>query len=905
MGRTPITIFTKICFLSGIFIFSFFIANAQEKIIKGSLIDSSSGKILEGATITLFSLPDTALLKRTRSSKNGFIFYNISAGKLMVAVSYVGYKILNQSITILPGDSTVQIPALKLSLNDNAAMMQVVVVSSIPPVISRSDTTAYQVGAFKTRPDASVEDLLKKLPGVLVSKDGEVTVNGQKVDKFYIDGKEIPITDARAITRSLNADMLSSLETFDRRSDDSKFTGIRDTDDAKAINFKLKKIYKSSITGKGFAGFGAPKFYGIGGNGLFSDTSSKFIFSANRNNSSNVVSANPSSKYNSGNGLNSYTRLNLNGTKEYSAAFNANGQYALNNANVHNSRSDERQTFLTDSALLSSHSNNNYNNNYSQNIGGKLLFKTDSTTEITISPRANISNNNNNDTDAQQVMVQKNSGNYLSSKSTTGSNSESAQSGFGGDIFYRHRFLKKGETFRFRLFANQRSATDSGNFIANTIGYDSAGKIIYRQALNQHYFQKNPSISMGVGTGYTYPLTPTLILDGSYDFYRNQQRSNKTTYNFDTLSGKYDMLDTLTSNNFINNLITHKLSLGLNQTGSSFRYQFGIAVQHNNQESNNLYGTQKNIAISAYNFFPRAGFFYAISPQKQLNLSYNGNTVAASIDQLRPLPDFSNPLILRKGNLDLKPEFDHNFNINFRGLSVDKLRSLLLSLSLNLIQNKFTQSIQLLPGGVQQIMAVNVDGTYFSNFSINYNLPFNKGKKGNWRLGANFNYNHTAGLTNAISTVQNTLNFNPNTSINYSVTEKLLIEIDAQIWYNKTSSSFTRQALHQINKRFNAGISYELPGGLLINTDIDTQITGAQGNLAGRAVNLWNANISKRIFSRKMGEIKLSAYDILNSNKGFSTRVTDNYIETSNALVLSNLIFINFIYRFKVPLGGR
>lgn len=904
MYKNPFPTFLKNTLLLFLFSIIFIKGFAQSQQIKGLIKDSISDKLLEGATIALYNLPDSSLLKQTRSLKTGFIFRNINPGKYLLRTSFVGYNKSNQILTVLATDTLLQIPAIKLSTAANEAMMQVVVVSSIPPVISRSDTTAYQAGAFKTRPDATVEDLLKKLPGVQVSKDGEVTVNGQKVDKFYIDGKEIPLNDARAITRNLSADMISSLETFDRRSDDSKFTGIRDTDDAKAINFKLKKIYRRSITGKAFAGFGLPKFYGVGGNGLFSDTSSKITFSANRNNSSDVVSTNPSSRYNSAGGLSSFTRINLNGNKEFSKDFNANGQYNYNNANVHNSREDERQTFLTDSSLLSKHTNNNFNNNTGQYLGGRLLYRPDSTTEITFNPRLNRSNNSNSSLDGQQVNVLKNSTNYLSSKSATGSNTGSNQSGIGADMYLRHRFYKKGETIRFHLFANLRSAIDSGNFIANTLGYDSTGKTIYRQALNQRYFQNSPSLNAGAGTGYTYPITPTLILDASYDYYHNKQQSNKTTYNYDSLSAKYDLLDTLTTNNFINTLETNKISIGLNQTGTTFRYQFGIAVQHINQQSNNLGGSQTSISQQANNYFPKAGFFYAITPQQQLNLNYNGNTVAPSIDQLRPLPDFSNPLIVRKGNLNLRPEFDHNMNINYRRFSADKLKSLLLSLTLNLAENKFTQSTLLLPGGVQQVTAVNVSGTYYSNFSINYNLPFSKGKKGNWRLGSNFNYNHTAGLTNGFANVQRAINYNPNTSINYSPVERLLIETDAQLWFSKTDNSFTKQAINQTNQRYNLGISYELPGGLLINTDIDTQITGAQGNLAGRTVSLWNANISKHIFAKKMGEIKLSAFDILNTNKGFSTRVSDNYIETSNTLVMSHLLFVSFIYHFKVPLAG-
>ena len=879
-------------------------AVAQEATVKGTVADSSAGKVLEGATIALLSLPDSALVRQTRSVKNGFVLRKVSPGKYLVTATFVGYKKMVQLLIVGSRDTVLQMAPFEMKIAAGDDMMQVVVVSSIPPVISRSDTVAYQASAFKTRPDATVEELLKKLPGVQVSKDGEVTVNGQKVDKFYIDGKEIPLNDARAITRTLSADMISSLETFDRRSDDSKFTGIRDTDDAKAINFKLKKIYRSSITGKAFAGFGFPKYYGAGGNGLFSDSTTKAVLSVNRNNSSDVVSTNPSSRYNSAGGLSAFTRINLNGSKEFSSKLNVNGQYSLNNANVHNERNDNRQTFLTDSSLISAHANDSYNRNQGQYLGGRILYKPDSTTEITFNPRVNWTTAINSSIDSQQVEVQKPATTYLSTRSATITNTNSANSGIGADFFLRHRFSKKSETIRFHLVANERWATDSGTFVANTLGYDSARQIIYHQNLNQRYLQTTPAVNFGAGTGYTYPLTNALILDATYDYYQNNQKSNKTTYNYDTLSGKYDKLDTLTTNRFANTLITHKVSIGINQTGTTFRYQMGLGVQHINQQSNNLSGLQTSIAQSAYNFFPRAGFFYAITPQQQLNFNYNGSTIVPSIDQLRPLPDFSNPLLIRKGNPDLKTEFDHNMNLNYRHFSADKLRSLLVAVSLNLAQNKFTQSTLLLPGGVQQIQSVNVNGTYYSNLSINYNFPFDKGKKGNWRIGTNLNNNRNVGFIDGSLNIQHAYIVNPNMSVNYSPLQRLLIETDAQVWFNQTSNSFSGQQLNQFNQRYNVGLSYELPGGLQINTDIDIQITGPQASLAGQGVSLWNANISKHIFPKKMAEIKLSAFDILNANKGFSSRLGDNFIETSNTLVMGHLLFVSFIYHFKVALAG-
>ncbi|MBS1566752.1 MAG: carboxypeptidase regulatory-like domain-containing protein [Bacteroidetes bacterium] len=353
------------------------LAQAPGATARSTVQDSATGAVLDGATVSLLRLPDSSLVRQTRSVKNGFAFRRISPGSYVASVSFVGYHKTELVFNVGPNDTLLQLPVIKMPASAENTMMEVVVRASIPPVVSKSDTLIYNASSFKTRPNAPVEDLLKKLPGVLVDKDGNVTINGQKVDKFYIDGKEIPISDTRALTQSLTADMISGVEAFDRQSDDSRFTGIRDQDNAKALNFKVRKEYQQSISGRAFAGYGEHDFYGAGGRAFYLAPDTKLQLQLSRNNSNDLINALSNKPFVAGNGLSSHTRANLFGTTRLSPSTVVNGGYGFNDDHTSNERTEDRQTFTGDSSLLLYHHSTGDSYSTGHNLNGKFQFLLD------------------------------------------------------------------------------------------------------------------------------------------------------------------------------------------------------------------------------------------------------------------------------------------------------------------------------------------------------------------------------------------------------------------------------------------------------------------------------------------------------------------------------------------------
>lgn len=865
----------------------------------GIVRDSVSGQVLEGATVSLVQMPDSMLLRQTRSVKGGFRFARVAAGRYVISISYIGYRNAVLAFGSSGQDTLIQLPPLRL-VSGEKEMLQVVVRASIPPVVAKSDTLVYNASAFKTRPNATVEDLLRKLPGVQVDKDGQVTVNGQRVDKFYIDGKEITLNNVRSLTRSLTSDMVAGVDAFDRQSDDSRFTGVKDRDGAKALNIRVKKQYQQSITGKAYAGYGESGTYGAGANGFYLAPGTRGQLSIDHGNNNGLVTANTGPVQASGAGINKRTAVNLMGNTELWPKAALNGNLNYGDDHTRNESGENRQTFTGDSSLLSKRQSRSTMDGSNFNTMMHFRAALDSSTEVTVLPRLTMGHNRNMSIDSQTVSIAHGPSEYLSNKAATQTLSESDRWTAAGEVNIRHRFARKGESIRLRAHGEHQHSVEDKNFLSSTITYDSTGEITGNQRLNQVSRQTAPTDAYGVTIGYTYPVAKSLILDASYDIENRKQNSDKATFNLDTATGKYDLPDTLTTNRFKSGLLSHRFSIGLNKFGvKGLGYQIGLAMQTNHQESHNFKGPGQDIDLHQTNWFPRAGIFYTISKTNQLQLTYNGNTIGATVDQLQPLPDLSNPLLIRKGNPGLRPEFDHNVQLGYQHFSTDRLQSLMVQVSGNLQQNKFALNTTLIAGGVQEIQYINTDGNYSGQMNVTYNFALAKGRKGNGQVSNGITMNHVVSYTGGVQVVQSTWAWTPNASFNYSPLERLLLEARAQLSVNQTKYSNGGMDLSQTNQQYSFGVSYDLPVGLLITSDLMAQVTGPQGGLKGQSQELWNATISRRILPKKELEIRCSAYDIMDSNKGFFQAVGDNYISTSNNLVLGRTVFVTVVYYFK------
>ena len=241
-----------------------YVGFAQNLTIQGSLKDSIANRALNSATVSLVYAKDSSLVSFSRTNEAGvFNFKNVAPGNYLISVSYVGY--IPKWVPVLTGtEKTVEMGLIYM--NDVNSMSTVTVTARRPPVVINGDSVEFNSENFKTAPNAVVEDLLKKMPGMEVDKAGGITVNGKKVTKVFVNGKEFFTGDPMMATKNLPADAVDKIQVYDRKSDQAMFTGIDDGSEETAINLKLKKDRNKSTFGKLNAGDGTPSVFDAQGN---------------------------------------------------------------------------------------------------------------------------------------------------------------------------------------------------------------------------------------------------------------------------------------------------------------------------------------------------------------------------------------------------------------------------------------------------------------------------------------------------------------------------------------------------------------------------------------------------------------------------------------------------------------
>jgi Outer membrane protein beta-barrel family len=869
--------------------------SAQKVTVRGTVRDSASQELLEEATVSLLHLPGPDLIRTVRS-RDGFVFSNLSQGKYLMVSTYQGYDPDTISFSIGKKDTASITLAAYLKQSENS-LLEVVVHASIPPAIVRSDTIAFNAGAYPSPPNSTLEDLLRKLPGIEIDKDGNVTMQGQKVDKITIDGKDFFLGDLRSASQNLPADIVAQVEAFDTRSEKSKLTGIKDQSKTKTLNIKLKKNRRKGIVGKVYAGAGTNSSYSAGANVTRLSEPAMFFGTGNANNINNQFPGADRFVGASG-GVGSYNNLNLNYRDEWVPKLTGTIDGGRSFSNIQASSALSRQTFLTDSSIVqnstavSSVQNTNYN-------GYALIeYAPDSMTHMDLYSNLGAQQFSNQNSDSVSIITQKPGNNYLSSIGMTDNSSSGTGNTISNSFNFRQRLHKTGRTIFFNLSQNSSVQDQTAGLYSRVLTFDSTGRADSAAVQNQQSTQSTRNNNIHFETAYTEPVSPGHLLDFGYSFNRSAGHSDKESFDYDSLTGRYDHLDTLTTNRFQNYTTSQRLNAGYNTTEGKYQFQIGLSAQLTSLSNENLF-TGQTLFQNTVNWFPRASLLWELEKGKNLRFNYSGSSISPTIDQLQPLPDLTNPYLIKTGNPDLRQQITHEFNGDYAAFNAKSFQNWQVSLSGDFSQNQITSSSTVLAGGVQELQYVNVQGVYHLNSNFTYGFPLFGQKNGNASVSLRYFYGHDISLVNGQENIASSTGISGLATINFHAGEKLFIDLVATI--NETRSAYSLPASptsQTLNENYNLKFSYHLPWSITIGSTYNLQVTGSQGNLPAQAVSLWNASVYKSIFKNRV-EIHLSAFDLLNSVNSFSQSTGVNYVQTARTNLPGRLLLASLVWRFS------
>ncbi len=909
--------------------FSYYLSASAQKngTVKGIAFDTLTKLPVGNATITLMLKKDSSLVTFTLADNNGrFELGSIQNEEYRLLITHVNYHNTNQFFKI--DDDHKNIDLGNIVMNDQSKVLSEVFVSTeAPPVTLVGDTIQYNAGSFKTQPNANVEDLLKKLPGVKVEKDGTVKAQGEKVQKVLVDGKEFFGNDPKIATKNLPADAIDKVQVYDKLSDQAQMTGFDDGNSEKTINLKLKKDKKKGMFGKINAGAGTDERYqgrfnvnsfkgarqmsaiGMGNNtnaeGFSFMDVLNFTGALNqlKNGGGNInINIGPDDPLagllgGTNNGINTTFGGGVNYNNIIGSKTDFQSNYFYSRYNPNRKSNIQRQYFSPANLYKQNSYTDNLNNNHRLNFS--LDYQIDSFHSIKITPSFSYQKTKNKTLSdyatwsEQGIKINDGSSDNLS-------NSEGYN--LNTNILFRKKFHRKGRTFSLNLLTNLNNSDGDGKLQSITNFYSQAGSFLRRDSINQKNNTEGDLRGYNTRAVYTEPVFKKSLLEFSIGKSYSKNISSKTTYDYNRNNGKFDLINNFLTNDFKNTYSYTNGGFRLRKQTKTYNYSAGLSWQQSELEGKVTNGIKDSIVTKKFtNFLPNARFQYYFSRFKNIMINYNTSTSQPSITQLQPVPDNTNPLYIKLGNPDLKQEFTHTLRLNASLVNPYKNRNFFALFTLQQTQNKIVNYDRINTMGVDSVMPVNVNGVYNANGSVSWGFPVHF-LKGSVDLSSNLAYSKNKQLissaTNRIEINKiNTLTLGPNLRLDMSPAEKLNLSLSAGINYSKSKYSIqSARNPKYFNQEYSAEIDWQLPMGFFFATDFNYTINNQHAVGFNAKVPLWNASISKQLLHFNRGELKFSVNDLLNQNVGISRSTNQNYIEDSRVNSLRRFFLLSFTF---------
>ena len=902
-------------------LFSFCLVG-QTGTVRGKLVDTTALE-LSNATISVLLKKDTSLVSYTLSDSKGYFeIKNLSYTDYVIFISFTGYELYTSSFSI-SANNRISDFGLIMLWPEYKLLSRVIVAES--PVRMNGDTISFKANAFNSKPNATLEEVLKKIPGIQVQKDGTVKAMGEQVQKVYVDGKEFFGNDPKIATKNLTADMVDQIQVFDDMSEQARFTKIDDGSRTKSINIKLKKDKRKGDFGRLIAGMGTDSRYegNFSLNHFRGDQRISLVGSANNTNklnysfndfsggqgggsqfsgggagNSGMINASGGSQ----GGINRPVSVGLNFNDTWGPKLDFRGSYFYSdNSGILEQHKFRRNTFPADSSSeVNSYSNIlNSNRAHRVNLRGEYMIDTLNSLLYTVNFGKQQFEGSTIDTSVTySSAIEK----YLAVKSNTARNDSRDGINYSGELLYRRKFKRAGRTFTLG-WRNTKGNNESNNSNRSPITtYDRNGNIVSEVDLDQQAFYESENANNTISASYTEPVGNNKLFEINYAYSGSSNISDKKSFDFNTGSGKYDLLNVQQTNYFDYDNTSSRTGINFRHKVKKISYQLGMGIQVSKLANRSIMaanGKDTTVRQRFKNLFPTANIAYAITRSKNIRLTYRGRTNAPSVTQLQDVPDVSNPLVIRTGNPSLKQEFVNNINISYNAFALESQRFLSLSLNATYAGNKIVNSIDSINAVTIIYKPENMNGSFSGSGMASLNFPVKKLK------GLNVNITNMVYLSRDANLVFKKKNFttilqvNQSAGLNYA-TDKYDLSFSTAFVYNTVAYNYDgTNNTHYFNHAYSLDFSYRFKNRLFFLTDFDYYISSGRTAGYNRDALLWNMSLAKKFFTTNSVEVKFTVYDILKQNNGINRLIGENYFEDIRANVVPRFFMLTVSYNLN------
>jgi hypothetical protein len=879
--------------------------------VTGHLRDMAATRNCSQALVSILR-PDSSLVRSTLSAKDGrFQFPGIwLAGNYILLVMHPDYRTSFRPFAIS-----------SLGVYDFGTILVLPKIDSLQAVVItpgdlrphfRRDTVEYNTTHIRMNTNANVEEMIGRLPGLQVDLDGNITYNGQKIQRVLVDGQELFGSDLTIATRNLNADMIAKIQVLDSKSKEAQFTGIDDGQRTKTLNLILKEDSKKGYFIKTGVSAEGKRYYDVNGIlGSFNRKQQVMVLGLASDIGSmgfNGVSGGLGTGLYLGSGVNDALDASagtgipkaIGGAAHYSNDWgvygdHADGYYRYGHMFTRPFSNSLTEQVLPDSIYAQNQERSSVNKIDEQVFESHFSYNIDSFSAFQFTLRGGNSQGRNQ-------LNSTSSGSFndtLVNNNLRDIRSDVTSQNWYGDMMWRIQGRRRRERV-FSILANISDQMDNtggylysvNNFFQSHASLLSSDTVDERKSILIDGFNLNTYMS------FVEPVWKNTVLGLRYGITLNKSQTEQST--FDRGDGKYQELIDSLSSRYRDIFTTQRGTLNLQGQSKTFTYVLGADLLQYNYRENNLWN-ETVLKYHYLNFAPRVKATFNPNPSSGYSFEYSSTTQLPSVLQLQPTKNNNDPLHITLGNPNIRPSYSHFLGFNFhRGKSIRYTVGFTLGLVNNSISTKiYTDSL-----GRQVSQATNADGSGNGSLYFYLNTKLKP-------LGMDVGFTDKFSFGRMVNYVNNLLSKNDSYGVDFGfslakyVANVYNFRIVTNFLYTTTSSTINTglktsywSQLHTAQLGFFPWKNWE------INTNANytwRQKTSIFDN--HNSVLLWNAFLSRNFVDNRL-TARLAINDILGQNAGITRSIAANQVSQTTSNMIGRYWMLSVLYRFTKK-GGK
>jgi hypothetical protein len=887
---------------------------------------------MSGANIVLFAASDTTTQFRgINSGTDGrFELTRVPNGTYILKASFVGYQSFRTEVTVNGAD----VQRVMVFMQEDPLTLDEVRIAGLRPEVEvRGDTTVYNADGIKVNPDATAEDLVRRLPGITV-EDGQVQAQGQQVARVLLDGQEFFGDDALLTLRNLPAEVVGQVEMFDQQSEQARFTGFRDGDESRVLNIRTRRGMNVGNFGRGSLSGGTDNKYMASGNFNYFNGPRRisFVGMTNNINQQNFSGEDLSGiqqasggggrggmgggRWGGGGATRNFMVGQQSGTNtihsfglnfiDRTDKTNINSSYFFNATNNNNIQSTERE-YLTEIQADQTYNENTSSNseNFNHRFNGRIEHTFNERTSFIFTPRIDARATDRASNDQSRTLE---GFNELVNSSVGSNLSESFSYNVDSNFLLRHRFEKRGRTISANFGTD--ISTNKQDELINNISMFYADEIIER-VTDQNTDIKTDEYDLELDLQFTEPLGERSQLQLEYNPSYTFDKSVRDALVFDPETQSYSILDQELTSRFDNITTSHRLGGSYRYNNQKLNANFNLFYEYTKLDGEQTYPYTARTERTYNYLIPRFNVRYSFADGKNINFNYRLNNDIPSASQLQDVVDNSNPTQLRGGNPDLMPELTHDVFARIQLANTEKARFSFIFVSFDYTQDYIgnatfvaLQDTEIRPGvflgrGSRFTSPENLGDALSVRSFFNHTRPFTL-IKSNVSFNGGVSYNLQPTSDNDVITDARTIGLNGGTSINSNISPN----VDFSLNYRASYSIVENASNLGINSNYYTGRAFGrinlLPKGkFLISTDVNFTHYNGLGEEFNKNIFYWNAALGYKFLKNNAAEIRLTIVDILAQNNNVNRVIRDGYVEDVRNNVMTRFAMIQFSYNFR------